>query len=127
MGFSKTIVCGLSSLAPAPFDPYIAPVAMDPAAFNPACVGMRGLLVGARNPDIVRAIPAMIAGMPGPVGMIMRYWRYYFNGTWRGRTNANDNLRIRGSGREKNGTCCDQELLLHVCYLLAKHVPRSID
>jgi hypothetical protein len=58
------------ALAPVAFDPDIASVAMIPAAWDPAGVGMRRGNVLTRNPDVGMTVPAMVAGMPDPVAVL---------------------------------------------------------
>jgi hypothetical protein len=84
----------LSSLAPVAFDPDIAAVSVGPVAFDPAGVGVGWFDVGSGNPDVAVAVPAVVAGVPGPVGMLMRWDRDDFNRTRRWWTDADDDLGL---------------------------------
>jgi hypothetical protein len=88
------VECG-AALAPVAFYPDIAAAAVVPVAFNPAGVGMWGFDVGSGNPDVAFAVPAMIAGVPGPTGMLMwRRWDAFDDARrW---ADADDNLRSGG-------------------------------
>jgi hypothetical protein len=95
------------------FDEDIAAVAVGPATLDPAGVRVRGLDVGSGNPDVVFAIPAVIAGVPGPVWMFVRCDRDDFNGARRGRADADDHLCANYAGAQQNDAGGNEELLLH--------------
>ena len=58
-------------LAPVSFYPDVAVVVMVPVTVDPAGVGMRRLLVDAWNPDVPVAVPAVVACVPGPIGVLV--------------------------------------------------------
>ena len=53
-------------LAPVTVDPVPAAALMTPVTIDPDGMGMRGADPLSRNPDIVRAIPAVVSGAPVP-------------------------------------------------------------
>jgi hypothetical protein len=66
------------------FLPDPASVVLDPVAFNPVGVRVGWLFVGSGNPDVGMAVPAVVAGVPGPVGMLVERGRngFYRAGWW---------------------------------------------
>jgi hypothetical protein len=60
--------CGL---APVSFCPDIAVAVVVPMTVDPAGVRMRRLLVDAWNPDVSVAVPAVVACVPGPIGVLV--------------------------------------------------------
>jgi hypothetical protein len=80
-----------SGLAPVAFDPDVATTSVGPVTIDPAGVGMGRTLINSRDPDIMGAVPAVIAGVPGPVAMLRRGRRNTFNRSrwWWSDTNNN--------------------------------------
>jgi hypothetical protein len=93
-----------SRLAPVSFVPDIAATLSTPFTGYPDGTGVRGTHVAAADPDIAMAVPAVIAADPDVIAM--RAWRYRndFDGArWR-RSDADDDLCIRGTRREKDSS-----------------------
>ena len=65
--------------------------AMLPASSDPAGMGMRRLDVRAGNPNVVVALPAVVASVPNPVAVLWWKWRTGFDDA-SGRSDADDNL-----------------------------------
>jgi hypothetical protein len=86
---------------------------MRPVAFNPVGVGMGWLNVASGNPYISVAVPAVIAGVPGPVTVLRRGRRDNFYRTRRWWADADDNLSWGEGGEGKSEEGC-QDLLLHL-------------
>ena len=80
--------------------PDVAAAAVVPVTFNPAGVGAGWGGVGARDPDVVGAVPAVIAGLPDIAGV-----RGYGDDLDRARrrwADADDDLR-------RGRCCCESE------------------
>ena len=85
------------------FYPDVAIVVMIPVAGYPVGVGAGWGFIDAGYPDVSVAVPAMVAVVPGPVGVLV--WRRGNALVDRGRrTNANYDLRLGNTcGREQRG------------------------
>jgi len=57
-------------------------------------MGIGGLSVVSGDPDVSVTIPAVIAVMPGPTGVLVWGWGDDFDWTRRGRANPDDNLGL---------------------------------
>jgi hypothetical protein len=101
------------------FDPDVFAVAMIPVAVNPTGVRVRRFNVRARNPDIVVALVAVIAGVPSPIAVLGRRRRNDFVGTRRG---ANRDVylakSVRGTDGEQECAGCGEKMLLHRAFSL---------
>jgi hypothetical protein len=86
---------------------------MVPTAIDPSCMRARRLHIGSRNPHIASSIPAVIAGMPGPVGMFMGRWRNSFNWTRRRWSNTDDDLGARNTCGQQKAASGGEEYFLH--------------
>jgi hypothetical protein len=76
------------------FDPNIATVTLVPVTGDPAGVGVGWFDVGSRDPDVAVTVPAVIAVVPGPTGMLAGYGGNDFVRSLRGRADANDDLGL---------------------------------
>jgi hypothetical protein len=85
------------------FYPDVAVVVMVPVTFDPAGVRMRRLLVYAWNPDVSVAVPAVVACVPGPIGVLVRGRRNYLV-DWRWWTDAYHDLGVRYTCGEEDST-----------------------
>jgi len=85
------------------FYPHIAVVVVVPVACYPFGVGVWGGLIGAGNPYVAVAVPAVVAVVPGPLGMLVGRGRDGFANRGR-RTNANYNLGLRDACGEDEPT-----------------------
>jgi hypothetical protein len=86
--------------------PDVATALMNPLASNPDGVAMGWLDIGSGDPDVAISVPAMVALMPGPVGVFARRWRHALDDVGRG-TDANDDLSVgEGSHAQKDCRCC---------------------
>jgi hypothetical protein len=72
----------------------------------------RWLLIGSGNPDVAVAIPAVVAGMPGPVAVLGWWRRDTFMGTGR-RSDADDDLSLGNACRKEHSAGSDWEEFLH--------------
>jgi hypothetical protein len=100
-----------SGLTPVTFNPDIAFAMMIPVPANPVGMGMRWLDVISGDPDVRMAIPTMVAFMPGPSRMLVRRWRYGFDGSRRW-PNADHNLGLSNArGHEKHTSGSGKEFL----------------
>jgi len=91
--------------------PDVATALLAPVALDPDGTGMRWTAVGAVNPDVGVAIPAVIAGNPDIAGT--RGWDH-LDRTWRRGTDADDNLRFGGADREEERGYSDEEIAFQV-------------
>jgi len=107
----------MTTLAPVAGVPDVAATLFTPFAFNPYGPTMGWAAVGAGDPDIAVAIPAVIAGDPDPVAVHGRRFGDDFDGTRR-RTDTDNDLRVGRADGEKEGAGCGEELLLHGWSLL---------
>jgi len=104
-------------LAPVSFDPNVFAVAMVPVAFDPASVWMWRRNVLAGDPNVGVAVPAMIAGVPGPVAVLVRRrWNHFVR--TRRRANGDVNLSCCDASGEEERARCSEKLLLHEIDLL---------
>ena len=100
--------------APVAFDPDPASAAMGPVARDPAGVFVGWLDVGSGNPDVTAAVPAMVSGLPDPVGMFDGSDGNDFHGAAR-RADAHRNLgRGREACAENQSANGGKDELLHV-------------
>jgi hypothetical protein len=99
------------------FDPDVAVAVVVPVAVDPAGVGVRRFYVGSGNPDVAIAIPAVVAGVPGPIWVLMGWGRDVFNGAGRG-TDTNYDLTLHNTCGEKECAGDRGEYFFHRCYLL---------
>jgi hypothetical protein len=93
-------------------DPNISVVAMVPVAGYPVGMGVGWGFVGAGNPDVAVAVPAVIACMPGPVGVLVGRRRDALMNRGRG-TNANYNLGLGDTCSEDEPTDGREYEILH--------------
>jgi hypothetical protein len=94
----------IKTLAPVAFAPDVAVAAMDPAALDPVRVRVRRPFVDSRDPDVAGSVPAMVAGVPGPVTVLRRRGGNDFDGTWRRWADADDDLGTGHAGPKQHGT-----------------------
>jgi hypothetical protein len=83
------------------FDPDIAFAAMVPVPLDPTGVGVGWFHVVSGNPDVTIAVPAVVAGVPRPVRVLVGWRRDDFVGSL-GRPNAYDDLGLCNAHGEKN-------------------------
>jgi hypothetical protein len=76
------------------FNPDVALTMVVPVTGDPAGVGMRRFHVGPGNPDVCVAVPAMIALVPGPAGVLVGRRRNNLDGARWGWADADDDLRL---------------------------------
>jgi hypothetical protein len=102
-----------SGLAPVALHPVVAATLMSPVAVDPNRVGPGRLDPVARDPDIMGAIPPVIAANPNPAFVRTRTRMLDYNGR---RTHPNVNV-LRESRRDHGETdergCCNKEQFLH--------------
>ncbi len=80
-------------LAPVAFVPDVAAALVDPVAFDPDRMRTGRGHIGSWNPDIAVTVPAMIAGVPGPIGVSTRRGGYSLDhSSWW--TDAYDDLGV---------------------------------
>jgi hypothetical protein len=84
----------LRLVPPVAFDPDIAATSMIPVTLDPAGVGVGGLGIVSRNPDVAVAVPAVIAVMPGPAWVLAWHGWNDFNGARWGWSDANNDLGL---------------------------------
>jgi hypothetical protein len=95
-----------------PFSPDVAVVAVIPTTIDPSGVGMWGLLVGSGNPDVAVTVPAMVASVPGPIGVLVgTRWNYLADTS--GRADAHYDLRVCYSCGESKSTDCREKKFVH--------------
>jgi hypothetical protein len=94
------------------FDPDVAVAVVIPMTVNPMGVSVRRLNVGSGNPDVAVTIPAVIASVPGPVGVLVRGRRNDFMWPF-GRTDANDDLSLCNSRGEQKAAGGSEKEFLH--------------
>jgi hypothetical protein len=75
------------------FHPDVAVAVVVPVAIHPLGMRVGRLDVSSGNPDIGVTVPAMIAGVPCPIRMLMGWGRDMFDGTRR-RTDTDDDLSL---------------------------------
>jgi hypothetical protein len=85
------------------FYPDIASAAVVPVAFYPVGVGVGGRHVAAGDPDIGVAVPAVVAGVPGPIAVLGRRCGDDFHRARWGRADADDNLSAGGRSKSESG------------------------
>jgi hypothetical protein len=75
------------------FNPDVAAAPVVPVTVDPAGVGVGWFHVGSGNPDVAIAVPAVVAGVPGPVGVFV--WRTRNDFMWPlGGTDTDDDLGL---------------------------------
>ena len=79
---------------PMTFDPNIATVALVPVTGDPVGVGVGWFGVVSVDPDVVVAVPAVIAVVPGPTRVLVWWGGNDFNGARRRRSDANNDLSL---------------------------------
>ncbi len=99
-----------SRLLPVALYQHPAIAAAFPVMVDPDSAGMRRMRPKAVNPDVVLAVPAVVAFDPYPP--IMRWMVMMLRDGWR-RRNADDNLRKCGRGSETQSEQPCQESLFH--------------
>jgi hypothetical protein len=99
-------------LAPAAFDPDIATGGVAPAARFPTNSTTGRGDIGARDPDITRAVPTVIAGAPRPIGMAVRTDGNNFAGRW-GRSDTDGNLSLDKTSGQQEAANDREEYFLH--------------
>ena len=99
-----------SRLLPVAFHQHPAIAAAFPVMVDPDSAGMRRMRPKAVHPDVVVAIPAVVAFDPYP--SVMRWMVMMLRDGWR-RRNADDNLRKCGRGSETQSEQPCQESLFH--------------
>jgi hypothetical protein len=82
------------------FTPDVAVAVVVPVAVYPASVGVGWLNVGSGDPDVTIAIPPVIAGVPGIVGVLVGRGRDALNGA-RGWTDTDYDLALCDTCGEK--------------------------
>ena len=71
-------------LAPVAIAPDVAAALVDPFASNPDGVSVGWLDIRSADPDVAISVPAVVALMPGPVGVFVRWWGYALDDVGRG-------------------------------------------
>jgi hypothetical protein len=94
------------------FDPDVAVATAVPVALDPTSVGVGWFHVVSGNPDIAVAIPAMVAIVPCPFGMLVGWRRNVLNWAlwW---TDADDDLGLCNTSGEKKCTSENGEEFFH--------------
>jgi hypothetical protein len=83
------------------FHPYITVATMIPMTIDPAGVGVGWFHIVSGDPDVCVVVPAVIAGVPGPVGVFVRWWRHDFDRTRWWRADADYDLGLGNACGEK--------------------------
>ena len=86
-------------------------------AVDPVGVGVRCRDIGSGDPDVAIAITAVVAGVPGSVGVFVGWGRDAFHGA-RGWADAEFNLGLRDTCGDKKCAGNRGEDFVHWCYLL---------
>jgi hypothetical protein len=76
------------------FDPNIAATPVVPVTGDPVGVGVGWFGVVSGDPNVAVAVPAVIAVVPGPTGMLAGYGGNDFVRSLRRRADANDDLGL---------------------------------
>jgi hypothetical protein len=84
---------GFFSLTPVTFYPDVASFMVIPVSGDPTGVGVGWFDVRSGDPDVTVAVPAVIAFVPGPVGVLVGRGRHNLVGTFRW-TDANYDLGL---------------------------------
>jgi hypothetical protein len=113
---------GRIRLAPVAFDPDVAFAVVVPVAVDPVSVGVGWFDVSSGDPDVGAAVPAVVAGVPGPVGMLVWGRRNGFIRTRRG-TDANDDLGLCNSCGEQKAAGGSEKEFLHRILLVVLVMP----
>ena len=101
---------GWTALAPVSFVPDVAAALSAPLTLHPDRAGMWGTHIVATNPDVAAAVPAVVAADPDPIVVRAGRGGNYFYGTRWGRSNADDNLSIRGTRRGQDSSGAESKL-----------------
>jgi hypothetical protein len=112
-------------LAPVAFAIDVAVAVANPLAVDPVCVGVGRVGVVSGNPDILVAVVAVIAGVPGPIGVLMGWRRNALDGT-RWRTDTDDDLRLGYACGEKEDASGNGKEMLHGFDLLYRADYRTV-
>jgi hypothetical protein len=104
-----------------PFHPDPATAAADPATFDPAGARAWWCNVSAGNPDVAVSIPAVIAGVPGPIAMLGWRRRNDFMRTG-GRPNTDNYLSLSHANRQEKSAGKGTEDFVHrtISFVLLK-------
>jgi hypothetical protein len=100
------------NLAPVAFDPDVTVAVVVPVAVDPAGVGVGWFNVRAGDPYVLMTVVAVIAGVPGPVGVFVGWGRDAFDGT-RWRTDADYDLGLCNACGKKKCAGDSNESFLH--------------
>jgi hypothetical protein len=84
----------LMVLAPVAFNPDVAAASVGPVAADPDGVGVWRFHIVSGNPDVAVAVPAVVAVVPGPAGVLVWWWRDYLNRVRWGRADSDDDLGL---------------------------------
>jgi hypothetical protein len=93
------------------FNPDVAATPVIPVAVDPARVGVGWFNVVSGNPDISIAVPAVVACVPCPVGVLMWWWRYDFVRSFGGTDTDNDLSLSHACGEQEGAGNCREEFL----------------
>jgi hypothetical protein len=110
-------------LSPVAFNPDVTVAMMVPVARDPAGMRVGRFDVVAGDPDVLVAVPAVIALVPGPTGVLMGWRGNHFNGVRWGRADADYYLGIGDACRRKEEVGCSGEEFVHgfnLLYLLPR-------
>jgi hypothetical protein len=94
------------------FDPDVAFAVVVPVAVDPVGVGVGWFHVGSGNPNIPVTVPAVVAGVPGPVWVLVRWGRNVLDGTGRW-ADPDDDLGLCNACREEECAGDSGEDFLH--------------
>ena len=94
------------------FDPDVAFAVMVPMPVHPMSMGMGWFDVGSGDPDVGVAVPAVIAGVPGPIGVLMGWGRNVLDRTGRW-ADPDDDLGSCNACRKEEGAGGNREDFLH--------------
>ena len=100
------------------FDPDVAAVMVVPVAVDPVGMGVWWFHIVPGNPDVPFAIPAVVACVPCPVGVLMWRGRDDFVRTRR-RSDTDDDLGLGNACGEEKGTGKCREEFLHCAISLS--------
>jgi hypothetical protein len=84
------------------FYPDVASAVVVPVSGDPVGVGVGWFDVVSGDPDIPVAVPAMIAVVPGPVGVLVGRGRHFLMGPFRW-TDANYDLGLCDACKKESG------------------------
>jgi hypothetical protein len=94
------------------FNPDVTVAVVVPVSRDPTGVGVRWFDVGSGDPDVMVAIPTVVAFVPCPIGVFVGGWWNALLRAWRG-TDADYDLGLGDACGEKEDAGGNGEKVLH--------------